>query len=150
MTISMLEPRALPVQLFVLWIITSRVWAIPWEGPRATGVTDYGVGTTPLPTGTSNDLVKRGQYPITVCGFIAGDLGMEWLRDSHNNGEVTNSGQLYRLLALLGHRACGSQIITWLVAVQRQATLAPCQQHVSIGTPQRTPCPTTLLFTLGL
>lgn len=71
---SMLALCAMGLQLIVL----GHVSAIPWEGPRATGVDDLGVGWTPLPTGTpggSLDLVKRaGQYPITVCGFIGGDL----------------------------------------------------------------------------
>ncbi len=62
-----------------LLLVLSLVSAIPWEGPRATGVDDIDVGWTPLPTGTPNgspELVKRaGQYPITVCGFIGGDVG---------------------------------------------------------------------------
>jgi len=72
---SMLALSALLLRL----IVVTHVSAIPWEGPRATGVDDIAVGWTPLPTGTPNewpDLVKRaGQYPITVCGFIGGDVG---------------------------------------------------------------------------
>jgi len=63
----------------LLLLVLSHVSAIPWEGPRATGVDDIDVGWTSLPTGTpkgSPELVKRaGQYPITVCGFIGGDVG---------------------------------------------------------------------------
>lgn len=63
----------------VLLLVLNHVSAIPWEGPRPTGVNDSDVGWTPLPTGTPNEspeLVKRaGQYPITVCGFIGGDVG---------------------------------------------------------------------------
>lgn len=71
--------------LLLRLIVLSHVSAVLWEGPRATGLDDLGVGWTPLPTGTpsgSLELVKRaGQYPITVCGFIGGNLGtVEFIR----------------------------------------------------------------------
>ena len=60
------------------FVLLRHVSAVPWEGPRATGAADVGLGWTPLPTGTprgSRERIKRaGQYPITVCGFIGGDL----------------------------------------------------------------------------
>lgn len=58
-------------------IVLSLVNAISWEGSRATEVDDVIVNRSTLPTGTQSEsfeMVKRGQYPMTVCGFIGGSL----------------------------------------------------------------------------
>lgn len=63
----------------LLLLTFGSVNAIPWNGPRPTGSDELGVNWSPRPTGAiynQFDLFKRaGQYPLSVCGFISGDLG---------------------------------------------------------------------------
>jgi len=62
----------------LLLIVSDFAIAIPWNGPRPTGVDIFGADWSPAPTSPPSplDLFRRaGQYPLWVCGFIAGNLG---------------------------------------------------------------------------
>lgn len=68
------------ISLFAALVFTfDLVGAIPWDGPPLTRSAQLGADWSPAPTDAFRsplELFRRaGQYPLTVCGFIGGDLG---------------------------------------------------------------------------